>query len=151
MYNLSRVNKFLNDNKNNDEKSSDIVVNGPDTIKNILMCETVKLAKLEQVSNELLNYITDSKVIKHLSYKEKQNLLKTVIEIQTNSRDFIFKVAELSSKNEFLKKVLELSQEPKEKVITSDGEVFDSSIDEKTRKQLSEMIREVANNMVRNG
>ena len=83
------------------------------------------------------------------SYKEKQNLLKTVIEIQTNSRDFIFKVAELSSKNEFLKKVLELSQEPKEKVITSNGEIFESSIDENKRKELTELLREVANNMVR--
>ena len=149
MYNLSRVNKLLNDNKQEVKNESGIIVSGPDTIKNILMNETLKLAKLEQVSNELLNYVTDSKVIKHLSYKEKQNLLKTVIEIQTNSRDFIFKVAELSSKNEFLKKVLELSQEPKEKVITSNGEVFESSIDENKRQQLTELLREVANNMVR--
>ena len=70
--------------------------------------------RLETITNELLNYLADSKAIKKLSYKEKQYLLTTITNIQDNSRDFILKVAEMSSKNAFLQEVLRVTQEPRE-------------------------------------
>ena len=150
-YKLTKVNEFLKKKEEQvpEVKETGIILNGPDTIKNILINETIKLNKLEQVSAELLTYLTDSKAMKKLSRKEQQSLLRDIVTIQTNSRDFIFKVAELSSKNEFLKKILDLTQGPKEVVISENGEVFESSIDEKDRKRLAEILRDVMNDKTR--
>lgn len=150
-YKLTKVNEFLKKKEEQvpEVKETGIILNGPDTIKNILINETIKLNKLEQVSAELLTYLTDSKAMKKLSRKEQQSLLRDIVTIQTNSRDFIFKVAELSSKNEFLKKILDLTQGPKEVVISENGEVFESSIDEKDRKRLAEILRDVMNDRTR--
>jgi hypothetical protein len=152
MYNLNKVNNFLNNSNPEplETPESNVVLNSGDVVKNILINETVKLGRLDYVTNELLNYITDSKTIKQLSYKEKQNLLKTITEIQTNSRDFIFKVAELSSKNSFLQEVLKMTQGEKEIIQSSNGETYISSIDDETRKNLSEILRDVVNERVRN-
>lgn len=148
-YKLTRINEFLNKKEDvSQETETGIILSGPDTIKNILVNETIKLNKLECVSAELLNYITDSKIIKQLSYKEKQNLLRTITDIQINSRDFIFKVAEMSAKNEFLKEVLKLSKGT-EKVISESGQVIDSSITEEDRKHLSQLIRDFLNEETR--
>lgn len=148
-YKLTRINEFLNKKDEVSEvKETGIILSGPDTVKNILINETIKLNKLECVSAELLNYITDSKIIKQLSYKEKQNLLRTITDIQINSRDFIFKVAEMSVKNEFLKEVLKLSRGT-EKVISESGEVVDSSITEEDRKHLSQIVRDFLNEETR--
>lgn len=150
-YKLTKVNEFLKKKEEQvpEVKETGIILNGPDTIKNILINETVKLNKLEQVSAELLSYLTDSKAMKRLTRKEQQSLLRDIVAIQTNSRDFIFKVAELSTKNEFLKKILELSQGPKEVVISENGEVFESSIDDADRKRLAEILRDVMNDRTR--
>lgn len=148
-YKLTRINEFLNKKDEVSEvKETGIILSGPDTVKNILINETIKLNKLECVSAELLNYITDSKIIKQLSYKEKQNLLRTITDIQINSRDFIFKVAEMSAKNEFLKEVLKLSRGT-EKVISESGEVVESSITEEDRKHLSQIVRDFLNEETR--
>lgn len=150
-YKLTKVNEFLKKKEEQvpEVKETGIILNGPDTIKNILINETIKLNKLEQVSAELLNYLTDSRAMKKLTRKEQQSLLRDIVAIQTNSRDFIFKVAELSTKNEFLKKILELSQGTKEMVISEDGEVFESSISEEERKKLAEILRDVMNDRTR--
>ena len=87
--------------------------------------------------------------MKKLSRKEQQSLLRDIVTIQTNSRDFIFKVAELSSKNEFLKKILDLTQGPREVVVSENGEVFESSIDDKDRKRLAEILRDAMNDITR--
>ena len=126
-----------------------IILSGPDTIKNILVNETIKLNKLEQVEAELINYLTDSREMRKLSRKEQQSLLRDIVSIQTNSRDFIFKVAEMSHKNEFLKQVLELAQGPKEVVVSESGEVFESSITEDDRKHLTELVRDILNDQTR--
>lgn len=151
MYNLNKVNEYLNKKNEVPEKmETGIILSGPDTIKNILINEVVKLDKLEQVSAELINYLTDSREMRKLSRKEQQSLLRDIVAIQTNSRDFIFKVAELSSKNEFLKKVLDLAAGPKEVVISEDGqEVFESSITEADRKKLAELLRDMLNDQTR--
>ena len=150
-YKLTKVNEFLKKKEEQvpEVKETGIILNGPDTIKNILINETIKLNKLEQVSAELLSYLTDSKAMKKLSRKEQQSLLRDIVTIQTNSRDFIFKVAELSSKNEFLKKILDLTQGPREVVISENGEVFESSIDDKDRKRLAEILRDAMNDITR--
>ena len=148
---LTKVNDFLNNIEEEPEiKQTNIVLSGPDAIKNILVNETLKLTRLESVTNELLNYLTDHKAIKQLTYKEKQHLLSTITDIQTNSRDFIFKVAELSSKNSFLQEVLKMAQEPKELITSCNGETYISNIDEETRRNLTEILRDVVNERVRN-
>lgn len=148
---LTKVNDFLNNiDEASEIKQTNIVLSGPDAIKNILVNETLKLTRLESVTNELLNYLTDHKAIKQLTYKEKQHLLSTITDIQTNSRDFIFKVAELSSKNSFLQEVLKMAQEPKELITSCNGETYISSIDEETRRNLTEILRDVVNERVRN-
>lgn len=150
-YKLTKVNNFLNNIQEQETVvESNIVLSGPDAIKNILINETVKLNRLENVTNELLNYLTDPKAIKQLSYKEKQNLLGTITDIQTNSRDFIFRVAELSAKNTFLQEVLRMAQEPREIITSCNGETYISSIDDETRKNLTEILRDVVNERVRN-
>ena len=122
---LSKVNQFLQDIQEKDKPiENNIVLSGPDAIKNILINETIKLGRLENVSNELLNYLTDSKVIKKLSYKEKQYLFNQISDVQNNSRDFIFKVAELSNKNAFLQEVLKLAEGPKEILVSESGEKY---------------------------
>jgi len=154
MSKLDKVNNFLSNlNQNNDVSAeSNIILSGPDTIKNILINETLKLGKLETVSNELLSYLTNSRTMKNLSYKEKKSLLETITTIQNNSRDFIFKVAEMSNKNAFLKDVLKLAEGPKETILTaSNGETYISSVDDETRRELSELLREVINDRITNG
>ena len=150
MYNLNKVNEYLNKKNEVPEKmETGIILSGPDTIKNILINEVVKFDKLEQVSAELINYLTDSREMRKLSRKEQQSLLRDIVAIQTNSRDFIFKVAELSSKNEFLKKVLDLAAGPKEVVISENGEVFESSVSEEDKKKLAELLRDMLNDQTR--
>ena len=148
---LTRVNDFLQRIKKEDNiTENDVILSGPDVIKNILVNETIKLSKLESVSNELLAYLTDSKVMRQLSYKEKQNLLGMITDIQNNSRDFIFKVAELSNKNTFLKEVLKLAEEPKDIIVSENGETYISQIDDETRKNLSEILINIVNDRVTN-
>ena len=149
MERLTKVNEFLSELDSSQKPiESEIVLSGPDAIKNILINETLKLGRLETVSNELLNYLTDSKVMKQLSYKEKKSLLHTVTDIQTNSRDFIFKVAELSNKNTFLKEALKLVEGPKEVIVSENGETYISTIDDETRRNLSEILIDIVNERV---
>lgn len=152
-YKLNKVNNFLQNIQDDTEvkqTESEIVLSGPDAIKNILLNETVKLNRLEVITNELLNYLSDPKSIKKLSYKEKQYLLTTITNIQANSRDFIFKVAEMSAKNTFLQEVLRVAQEPREIITSCNGETYISSIDDETRKNLTEILRDVVNERIRN-
>lgn len=152
-YKLTKVNEFLNSEiipNEKDVETSTIITSGPDTIKNILVSETLKLQKLESASSELLAYLTDSKIMKRLSHKDKQSLLTTITSIQTNSRDFILRVAELSNKNKFLQEVLRMAQEPKTIIQSSEGETYISSIDEDTRRDLSELLRDLVHERVRN-
>lgn len=149
-YRLTKVNEFLNEvPKPNEVAETQVVLSGPDAIKNILMNETNKLCRLENVTNILLDYITDPKAIKQLSYKEKQHLLNTITDIQNNSRDFIFKVAEMSSKNSFLQEVLKMAQEPNEIITSSNGETYVSSISDEARRNITEILRNVINERVR--
>ena len=151
MKDFLNVNNFLNSLEESDQvKEVEVVMNDPDVVKNILLNEIVKVNRLESVTSELLNYITDSKAIKNLTYKEKQSLLRNIIEIQTNSRDFIFRAAELANKNEFLKKIMEVSYKPNQVIQSCNGESYISSIDDETRRDLTELLRDVINERCRN-
>lgn len=143
MSNLRRVNNFLAENAIKDEQACNTVLNGPDALKNILINETIKLNRLEQVSVQLINYLTEHNQLKKLSHKEKQSLLMDISEIQNNSRDFIFKVAELSSKNVFLQEILKLNQQTTHIETSVTGEKYLSSIDDDTRRNLTELLRTV--------
>jgi hypothetical protein len=145
----TRIDQFLQDSVDNPPMETSAVLNGPDTVKNILINETNKLNRLESVTNELLNYITDSNAIKRLTYKEKKSLLETITTIQNNTRDFIFRVAEVSAKNTFLQELLKTTQGPRQLVQSSNGEVYESNIDDHTRKQLTELLRDMVNDEVR--
>lgn len=146
---LTRIDQFLQASLDTPPMETQVVLNGSDTVKNILINETTKLNRLEQVTSELLDYLTDSKVIKKLSYKEKKSLLETITTIQNDSRDFIFRVAEISAKNTFLQELLKSTQEPRQLVQSSNGEIYESSVDDHTRKQLTELLRDMINDEVR--
>ena len=109
----------------------------------------MKASKLEMVSDELIRYLTDSKAIKQLSYKEKQNLLKDVTAIKADSRDFMVRFAELSTKNALVAKVIEMAEGDKPLIQSESGEVYTSSIDDGTRKELSELLRTIINDRLR--
>ena len=141
---LKRVNDFLNNSNNSDNQNEiNVVLDGTNALSNILISETVKLSKLEQVSNQLINYLTDSKQLSKLTHKEKQSLLMDISEVQNNSRDFIFKVAELAAKNKFLQEVLQLNNKQNHIETSINGECYISSIDDSTRRHLTELLRTI--------
>lgn len=146
---LSKVNKFLTENNKKSEKEAEIIVSGEDCIKNIFISEAMKATKLEMVSDELLGYLTDSKTIKALSYKEKQSLLRDVTAIKADSRDFMIRFTELATKHKFIKDIIEMAQKPKELVQSENGEIYTSTIDDNTRNELSEILRNVLNDRIR--
>lgn len=148
-FRLTKINKLLDNNLPEVKPENNIIVNGKETIKNILVNETIKLSKLEQVSNELLADITDIKVRRTMTQKEKQNLLRLVQEVEKDSRDFIFRVAEMSTKNAVLNEILKLAQNGTERVVSENGEVFDSSITEEQRKDLTILLRDILNEQTR--
>ena len=144
---LERVNKFLQERKS--EVPQEVVLQGPDTIKNIIAFETQKLAFLENINSHLLAQVADIKTINKLSYKEKQQLLRFLTDIQNDSRDFILNVAALCSKNQFLEQVLKLSTMDTITVESDNGETFESVISEERRKELTEMLRDAINDRAR--
>lgn len=146
---LERINKLLDKIKETKPTENSIVLQGPDTIKNIVEYETQKLAFLEQVNGALLAQITDPKMINKLSYKEKQRLLKFLCEIQNDSRDFILNVASLCQKNQFLSQILNMTSYETVTVTSDNGETFQSVITEDRRKELTEMLRDAINDRVR--
>lgn len=152
--NLVNINRFLAMQNNEVSQPSldmekSVVLSGPDTVKNIMISETLKLGKLEVVQNMLIDRITDAKVIDSLPYKEQQSLLRLVTDIQINSRDFIIKLSEIANKNEMVKKAIELAAGPKEVIISENGTVFETQIDETQRKHLSELLRDMLNDTTR--
>lgn len=142
---LSHVNKFLNSKTEIVPVEQEVVVVGPDAVKNIFVNEINKINKLESLSNDLIAYISDAKAVKQLSYKQKQELLRTVNDIASDSRNFVFRMAELASKNEFLKRIMEINEGSKTIIQSSSGETYVSSIDDETRRNLTELLRDVVN------
>lgn len=146
---LEKINKLLDKVRETKPAENSIVLQGPDTIKNIVEYETQKLAFLEQVNSSLLAQITNPAVMRKLSYKEKQHLLKFLCEMQKDSRDFILNVASLCTKNQFLGQILKMSTMDTVTVVSDSGETFQSLITEDRRKELTEMLRDAINDRAR--
>lgn len=144
---LTRVNEFLKRNEVAIPQESGIVLNSADAIKNIVMSEIMDIARLDKISDELITYL--SKDLKRQTRKEQQSFLRDVEWIKSNKRDFVFRVAQETNKNQFLNKIFTLASQPKEKVISENGEVFESSITEENRLQLSELIRDILDEKTR--
>lgn len=144
---LTRVNEFLKKNEVTIPQESGIVLNSADAIKNIVMSEIMDIARLDKISDELITYL--SKDLKRQTRKEQQSFLRDVEWIKSNKRDFVFRVAQETNKNQFLNKIFTLASQPKEKVISENGEVFESSITEENRLQLSELIRDILDEKTR--
>lgn len=144
---LTRVNEFLKKNEVAISQESGIVLNSADAIKNIVMSEIMDIARLDKISDELITYL--SKDLKRQTRKEQQSFLRDVEWIKSNKRDFVFRVAQETNKNQFLNKIFTLASQPKEKVISENGEVFESSITEENRLQLSELIRDILDEKTR--
>ena len=147
---LERINKFLTELKSNrNQEITDTTLHGPDTIKNILETEVQKMTFLEKVNSELLVQITDPKIIKRLSYKDKKELLEFLSNMQNNSRNFIVDMADLCTKNQFLNQVLKMSTYDTITVTSDNGETFESVITEDRRRELTEMLRDAINDRAR--
>lgn len=144
---LTRVNEFLKKNEVAIPQESGIVLNSADAIKNIVMSEIMDIARLDKISDELITYL--SKDLKRQTRKEQQSFLRDVEWIKSNKRDFVFRVAQETNKNQFLNKIFTLASQPKEKVISENGEIFESSITEENRLQLSELIRDILDEKTR--
>lgn len=138
---LNRVNQFLANLE--PPKENDIILNGADVTKNIVVSEIMDIARLTKISQELLSYL--SKDMKNLSRKEQQSFWRDVEAVNARKEDFIFKIAQETSKNEFMNKVFNMASQPTEKVISENGEVYESSITDEQRNQLSALLVDLMN------
>lgn len=146
---FSRVNNYLQKRKEEISIPQDngIILNSPDTIKNIVINEITDIARLESISDELITYL--SKDLKRQSRKDQQSFLRDVEMIKSNKRDFIFRVAQETNKNDFLNKIFNLATQPKETVISEDGTVYESSITDEDRKNLQTLLIDIVNDKTR--
>lgn len=142
---FNKVNEFLS--KLEPVSETDVVLNGPDVIKNIVVSEIMDINRLSALSSELLTIL--SKDIKSLSRKEQQSFWKDVEAVNARKEDFVFKIAQESNKNNFMQKILNLSAQPNEKVISENGEVFESSVTDETRTQLQALLVDMLNDTTR--
>lgn len=144
---LTRVNEFLKKNEVIVPQENNVILNGPDTIKNIVVSEIIDIGKLDKISDELISYL--SKDLKRQSRKDQQSFLRDVETIKANKRDFVFKVAQETTKNEFLTKVFALASQPTETVISENGEVFESSISAEEKTHLRNLLIDFLNDQTR--
>lgn len=146
---FSRVNNYLQKRKEEISIPQDngIILNSPDTIKNIVINEITDIARLESISDELITYL--SKDLKRQSRKDQQSFLRDVEMIKSNKRDFIFRVAQETNKNDFLNKIFNLATQPKETIISEDGTVYESSITDEDRKNLQTLLIDIVNDKTR--
>ena len=142
---FERVNKYLNQLEPINEQ--EVILDGSEVMKSILVSEVRDINRLSNLSSELLTYL--SKDIKKLPRKEQQYFWKDVETVLARKEDWFFKVAQESNRSEFVQKILDMASKPSEKVIAEDGEVIDSSITEENRVQLSNLLVDLLNDQVR--
>lgn len=142
---LNRVNKFLSNME--DVTPAEIVLDGADVMKNILVSEVTDISRLSKLSSELLDQL--SKDVKKLSRKEQQYFWKDVESVLARKEDWFFKVTQEANKNGLVNKILDIANKPTEKVITEDGVVFESSITDESRVQLSNLLIDILNDKTR--
>lgn len=148
--NLDRVNKFLEDSKKEVVPvENQVLMGGLDMMKNIVGMEFNNMAKLESMRTILINIICDPRRIRGKTDKEIESLFKLVENSIKDKRDFFLKMSELSSKSKFMEEFLKQSSQTKETVISENGEIYETLIDEDSRKNLSEILRGIINDRVR--
>jgi len=143
---LTHVNEFFKKNELV-VPQQDAPCYSPDTIKNIVVSEIIDIARLDKISDELITYL--SKDLKRQTRKDQQSFLRDVEVIKANKRDFVFRVAQETNKNEFLHKIFQLAEQPKQTVISENGEVFESSITDENRLQLAKLVNDILNEKTR--
>lgn len=142
---FDKVNNFLSNLEETSE--TDVVLNGSEVVKNIVVSEIMDINRLSQLSKELLTCL--SKDIKRLSRKEQQSFWRDVEAVNARKEDFVFKIAQETNKNEFMNKIFNMAAQPKEKVISENGEVFESSVSNETRNQLTALLVDMLNDSTR--
>ena len=142
---FDKVNNFLSNLEETSE--TDVVLNGSEVVKNIVVSEILDINRLSQLSKELLTCL--SKDIKRLSRKEQQSFWRDVEAVNARKEDFVFKIAQETNKNEFMNKIFNMAAQPKEKVISENGEVFESSVSNETRNQLTALLVDMLNDSTR--
>lgn len=144
---LTRVNQYLQQNEIVPQNSNEVILNPPDTIKNIVVSEIIDIGRLDKISDELITYL--SKDLKRQPRKDQQSFLRDVEMIKSNKRDFVFNVAKEINKNEFLNRVFTLAVQPGEEVIAEDGTVFKTGVDANTRAELQALLIDMVNDKTR--
>jgi hypothetical protein len=143
---LTRVNEFLKKNEVIPVDNS-IILDAPETVKNIVLSEIIDIGRLDKISDELITYL--SKDLKRQSRKDQQSLLRDVEMVKANKRDFVFNVAKEMNKNEFLERIFAVATQPSETVIAEDGTVFESVITEDQRLELQKLLVDMVNDKTR--
>lgn len=142
---LSKVNDFLSNIE--EVPANEIILDGAEVMKNILVSEVTDISRLSKLSSELLDQL--SKDVKKLSRKEQQYFWKDVEAVLARKEDWFFKVTQEANKNGLVNKIIDIANKPTEKVITEDGVVFESSITEENRTQLSNLLIDILNDQTR--
>ena len=143
---LTRVNNFFKKNEIIPVDNS-IVLDAPETVKNIVVSEIIDIGRLDKISDELITYL--SKDLKRQSRKDQQSLLRDVEMVKANKRDFVFNVAKEMNKNEFLERIFAAATTPTETVIAEDGTVFESPITDDQRLELQKLLVDMINDKTR--
>jgi hypothetical protein len=142
---LNRVNNYLANIE--PIKENEVLVSDADVMKNIVANEIQDITRLSKISSELITYL--SRDIAHLSRKEQQSLWRDVEAVNARKEDWVFKIAQEANKNGFINKILDIANQGTEKVISDNGEVFDSSISNENRAQLSAILVDLLNDSTR--
>lgn len=144
---FDRVNQFLANIENNTVPENEVVINGAEAMKNIMISELKDIPKLDRLSNELLGYL--SKDIKNQSRKDQQSFWRDVEAVKARKEDWIYKIMQDANKNGVIMKLMDMAMSPRETVISENGEVFQSSITEENKTHLKALLVDLLNDKAR--
>lgn len=147
---LSRVNKLLTKQLPT-TTASDAMLAGPGTYEAILSNEMNKCLLLDNLEKVFISDLTKATKMRTMTEKQKQSLMMDVHSILCDSREFVFKAAELHSKDGFMQKVVDkVIDATSECTVTESGqEVYKSDISDEVRSSLSKLIRAQINDITR--
>ena len=145
---LNRVNDFL-ENQMVPAQEENIIINGPEDVKNIVVSNIIDISKLHNIESQLIDCL--SKDIHRLSRKEQQYLLRDIDAVSARKENFTLDVAKSVQKDEWMQKIFQMAaKEEQETVISENGEVFKSSVTEDDKKMLKAILVDLLNDKTRN-
>lgn len=145
---LNRVNDFL-ENQMVPAQEENIIINGPEVVKNIVVSNIIDISKLHNIESQLIDCL--SKDIHRLSRKEQQYLLRDIDAVSARKENFTLDVAKSVQKDEWMQKIFQMAaKEEQETVISENGEVFKSSVTEDDKKMLKAILVDLLNDKTRN-